>query len=58
MTAAAKELTTKLGSGVMMRGLGATLLRDGVPHGRAVQVDPIKFTLKAPGTERMKLKYG
>ena len=26
-------------------------------HGRAVQVDPIKPTLKAPGTKRLKLKY-
>jgi len=26
-------------------------------RGRAVQVDPIKPTLKAPGTERLKLKY-
>jgi len=25
--------------------------------GRAVQVDPIKPTLKAPGTKRLKLKY-
>ena len=25
--------------------------------GRAVQVDPIKATLKAPGTQRSKLKY-
>ena len=27
-------------------------------HGRAVQADPIKPTLKAPGTKRLKLKYG
>jgi len=26
-------------------------------HGKAVQVDPIKPTLKAPGTKRLKLKY-
>jgi len=26
-------------------------------HGRAVQVDPIKFTLKAPGTKRLKLSH-
>jgi len=26
-------------------------------QGRAVLVDPIKPTLKAPGTERLKLKY-
>ena len=26
------------------------------PHGRAVQVDPIKPKLKAPGTKRLKLK--
>jgi hypothetical protein len=32
---------------------------DGVPQarGRAAQVDPIKPTLKAPGTKRLKLKY-
>jgi hypothetical protein len=29
-----------------------------VPHqGEAVQVDPIKITLKAPGTKRLKLQY-
>ena len=27
-------------------------------HGREAQVDPIKPALKAPGTERLKLKYG
>ena len=26
-------------------------------HGRAAQVDPIKFKLKAPGTQRLKPKY-
>jgi hypothetical protein len=26
-------------------------------HGKAVQVDPIKPTLKAPGTKRLKLDY-
>ena len=26
-------------------------------HGKAVQVDPIKPTLKAPGTKRFKVKY-
>jgi len=26
-------------------------------HGRAVQVDPIKPTLKAPGTNRLQLEY-
>ena len=26
-------------------------------HGEAVQLDPIKSTLKAPGTKRLKLKY-
>ena len=26
------------------------------PHGRAVQVDPIKPTLKAPGTKRFETK--
>jgi len=33
--------------------------RDGVPlhRGKAVQVDSIKPTLKAPGTKRLKLKY-
>ena len=30
----------------------------GVPqHGRAVQVDPMKSMLKAPGTKRLKLKH-
>jgi hypothetical protein len=28
-----------------------------VPRGRAVQVDPIKPTLKVPGAIRLKLKY-
>ena len=27
------------------------------PVGRAVQVDPIKHPLKAPGTKRLKVKY-
>ena len=27
------------------------------PHGRAMQVDPIKPKLKPPGTKRLKLKY-
>ena len=27
-------------------------------HGRTVQVDPIKPTLKAPGTKHLKLKRG
>jgi hypothetical protein len=27
------------------------------PPGRAVQVHPVKPTLKAPGTKRLKLKY-
>jgi len=31
-------------------------VKDGVWHGMAVQVDPIKPTLQAPGTERLKLK--
>ena len=30
---AAKEAAARLGSGVLWRGLGATLLRDGLPHG-------------------------
>ena len=42
-------------------GAGARLLgRGGLPHaehGRAAQVDPIKPTLKAPGTQGLKLKY-
>jgi hypothetical protein len=29
----------------------------GVNHGRAVQLDPIKPTLKAPGIKLLKLKY-
>jgi hypothetical protein len=28
-----------------------------VPLGRAVRIDPIKPTSKAPGTKRLKLKY-
>ena len=51
----------------LLRGDGHT--GDGVPgrrrhavgaghgHGKAVQVDPIKPTLKAPGTKRLKLKF-
>jgi hypothetical protein len=27
------------------------------PHGRTVQVDPIKTTLKAPGNKLLRLKY-
>ena len=38
-----------------LAGAGA---RQGAPgHGRAVQVDPIIPTLKAPGTKRLQLKY-
>jgi len=33
------------------------VVRSSPAHGRAVQVDPIKPTLKAPGTKRLKLKY-
>jgi hypothetical protein len=29
----------------------------GALHGRVVQLDPIKRTLKAPGTKRLKLAY-
>jgi len=29
----------------------------GVPHGRAVQVHPIKPTLKAPGTKPLKVEH-
>jgi hypothetical protein len=29
----------------------------GEHHGRAVQVDPMKPMLKAPGTKRLKLNY-
>jgi len=32
-------------------------LGGGEDQGEAVQVDPIKPTLKAPGTKRLKLKY-
>ena len=31
--------------------------RQPLPRGRVVQLDPIKPTLKAPGTERLKLQY-
>ena len=37
----------------MALGIGAGAPR----HGMVVQVDPIKPTLKAPGTYRLKLKY-
>ena len=40
------------GGGRGPRGRGGT-----GPHGRAVQVYPIKSMLKAPGTERLNLKY-
>jgi len=35
----------------------ALRVRGGGGHGRTVQVDPIKPTLKPPGTKRLKLKY-
>ena len=38
-----------------LRGGGAAQAVGAV--GRAVQVDPVKPTLKAPGTKRLKLKY-
>ena len=38
-----------------MREHGEELLM--TAHGRVVQVDPIKPTLKATGTKRLKLKY-
>jgi hypothetical protein len=40
--------------GYLRRGHGHLLH---LPHGEAVQVDPIKPKLKAPGTKRLKLKY-
>lgn len=33
ISVAARDIAARLGSGVMWRGLGATLLRDGIPHG-------------------------
>jgi hypothetical protein len=37
---------------------GESSVRSGISHlGWAVQVDPIKPTLKAPGTDRLKLNY-
>ena len=46
----------------MVRNIWRALGRGGVQqpqrvHGWAVQVDPIRPTLKAPGTKRLKLKY-
>jgi hypothetical protein len=32
-------------------------LRAGLWHGKAMQVDPVKHTLNAPGNKRLKLKY-
>jgi hypothetical protein len=42
-----------LGAGDGLEPAHHLLLR----HGRAVHVDPIKPTLTAPGTKRLKLKY-
>ena len=42
------------GKGSSAAGLTASVIRDG--NGRAVQVDPVKPTLKQPGTKRLKLK--
>jgi len=39
------------------RDSGAPIRSDIQCRGRAVQVDPIEPTLKAPGTKRLKLKY-
>jgi hypothetical protein len=52
-----------LGAGAAraVRGGGAGCVRaaagGGGGRGRAVQVDPVKPTLKAPGTEHLKLKH-
>jgi hypothetical protein len=40
----------------LIRAWGAGSAR-GLAYGRAAQVDPIKPTLKAPGTRQIKLKY-
>jgi hypothetical protein len=40
---------------ILLRGGGGSPLRG--HSGIAVKVDPIKPTLKAPGTERLKLKH-
>jgi len=45
------SLTTKISAAADVH------VADGVPNGRAVQVDPIKPTLKAPGTKRLKVKH-
>jgi hypothetical protein len=38
--------------------LGArVVLGVGIAPGEAVQVEPMKFKLKAPGTKRLKLRY-
>jgi hypothetical protein len=38
-------------------GHGGCRPRRGGQHGRAVQVDPIKLTLKAPGSKHLKLEH-
>ena len=41
----------------MVSTVALCLLSRVYTHGRAVQVEPIKPTLKAPGTKRLKLQY-
>jgi len=50
------HLTLAGGGGGVAGVGGASGRRD--RRGRAVQVDPMKPTRKAPGTKRLKLKYG
>jgi hypothetical protein len=49
-----RRCTKDYGGNPIHRG-GAPLLLEARVPGRAVQVDPIKPTLKAPGTKRLKL---
>jgi hypothetical protein len=43
--------------GVRPHQRGAPARQEAGTRGRAVQVDPIKHTLKAPGPQRLKLEY-
>ena len=52
---AAHEVASNIRQSVRCGGGGRA--GAGADPGRAVQVDPIKPTLKAPGTKRSKLKY-
>jgi hypothetical protein len=47
-----------LNEGILRRVAALQLCHAHLILGRAVQVDPIKSTLKAPGIKLLKLKYG